>query len=445
MDIFIVASQFILSLSILIVLHEFGHFITARMFGMRVEKFYLFFNPWFSLFKVKKGETEYGLGWLPLGGYVKISGMIDESMDKEQMKQPPQPWEFRSKPAWQRLIVMIGGVTVNLILGVLIYTFVVYIYGEKYLATENVKNGVWVTDSLGYELGFQDGDKILTIDNTKLEKFDHFHSKVLLDGVSSIQIERNGEKIDLTLPSDIHDQLTDKEVKVIAPRIPFVVGGTRKDTPARKAGIKKRDKIIGINDSLMPFFDQIKGVIEENKGKEVTLKVLRNEKPMDVKVKVTEEGYIGAEVLGDYEELGFTMNKITYTFAESFPRGIERAGETLINYVKQIRLLFKLKKGYEKLGGFYTIAKIFPTTWEWEAFWTITAFLSLVLAFMNILPIPALDGGHVMFLLYEIITGKKPSDKFMEYSTYVGFAILLSLLLLANGNDAIRGFKELFD
>lgn len=442
MDIIIIVSQFILSLSILIVLHEMGHFLAAKLFGMRVEKFYLFFNPWFELFKVKKGETEYGLGWLPLGGYVKISGMIDESMDKEQMKQPPQPWEFRSKPAWQRLIVMIGGVTVNLILGVIIYASVVYVYGEQYLPAKNAKYGI-VADSTAMELGLKDGDKILSLDNQEIDNFNQISLKLILDDVSSIQIERDGENMDLTVPSGLKDKMVNSK-GMITPRIPFVVAQFSKESAGKEAGLKKRDKIVGINDSTILFFDQFKATLQNYKGDAILVNVIRDDKKERIKVTVPESGLLGIAPLGDFEELGFEMNTIEYGFFASIPRGMEKAYETLNNYVKQIKLLFVLDKGYEKLGGFITIAKIFPSTWEWEFFWNITAFLSLVLALMNILPIPALDGGHVMFLLYEMISGKKPSEKVMEWSTYVGIAILLTLMLFVNGNDVIREVKNYF-
>lgn len=443
MEIFIVASQFILSLSILIVLHEFGHFITARMFGMRVEKFYLFFNPWFHLFKVKKGETEYGIGWLPLGGYVKISGMIDESMDKEQMKQPPQPWEFRSKPAWQRLIVMLGGVIVNLILGVLIFIMVTYVYGEKYLPAENAKYGI-VADSTAHELGLRDGDIITGVGGQKVENFNKILKTMLLEDGNTIQVIRDGEPTEIAMPDGFKDKLADTR-NIIMPRIPFVVAGFARGSIAREAGIEKKDKVVGINDTIhTEFFDTFKAELQNHTGEKVTVNVIRDGEPVGIKLTVPEDGILGIRPNGEYDKLGFQMNTIKYTFAESVPRGMVRAREILTDYIKSIRLIFVLNKGYEKVGGFITMAKIFPTTWEWEAFWSITAFLSLVLAFMNVLPIPALDGGHVVFLLYEMISGKKPSDKFMEWSTYVGFAILLSLLLLANGNDVVRLVKDWF-
>ncbi len=442
MDVIIIVSQFILSLSILIVLHEMGHFLAAKLFGMRVEKFYLFFNPGFSLFKIKKGETEYGLGWLPLGGYVKISGMIDESMDKEQMKQPPQPWEFRSKPAWQRLIVMIGGVTVNLILGVIIYACVVYIYGEQYLPAKNAKYGI-VADSTAIELGLNSGDKILSLDNQEIDNFNQIPLKLILDDVSTIQIERDGENMELAVPTGMKDKMVNSK-RMITPRIPFVIAQFAKESEAKAAGLKKRDRIVGINDSTILFFDQFKDALQSYKGDAILVNIIRDDKEERIKVTVPESGLLGIAPLGDYEELGFEMNTIEYSFLASIPRGMEKAYETLNNYIKQIKLLFVLDKGYEKLGGFITIAKIFPSEWEWEFFWNITAFLSLVLALMNILPIPALDGGHVMFLLYEMISGKKPSEKVMEWSTYVGIAILLTLMLFVNGNDVIREVKNYF-
>lgn len=438
MDILIQASQFFLSLSILIILHEFGHFITAKGFGMRVESFYLFFNPYFSLFKKKIGDTVYGLGWLPLGGYVKIAGMIDESMDKEQMAKEPEEWEFRSKPAWQRLIVMLGGVTVNVILAALIYWMVLFVYGESYLPTQNVKYGI-MCDSLALEMGLRNGDKILTLDGREVEKFSNVPMEIILNDVKTIQIERNGQNMEVTIPDGMMSRLI-KSPGLISVRIPFYVGKFTKGSVAKDAGFEKGDQIVGLNDSSLIYFDAFKGAIQSYKNEEVQVDIIRNDEPMTLAITVPETGLLGIYPKGDLSEF-FELKEIKYGFFESFPKGIEKAGATLVNYVKQLKLLFSPKnKGYESLGGFLTIGSIFSTSWDWHHFWNITAFLSILLAVMNVLPIPALDGGHVMFLLYEMVSGKPPHDKVLEGAQYVGMFLLFGLLLYANGNDIYKIF-----
>jgi len=447
MEILIKAAQLILSLSILVVLHELGHFASAKWFKMRVEKFYLFFDPWFSLFKIKKGDTEYGIGWIPLGGYVKISGMIDESMDKEQMKQPAQPWEFRAKPAWQRLIVMVGGVTMNLLLAMCIYAMLLFVFGEKYLPTANMKDGVWCIDSLANQMGFQNGDKILSVDNKKVEKFQDIVPEMMY--ATSMQIERKGEKINLPIPKNFIEQIIDgkgKHTPFLYPRIPFYIGGFSDASPAEKAGLKKKDQVIGINDSTLKYFDEFKAMVSPFKNQTVKLKVKRGNEIMNVSVPVDTAGKIGvATAMMDLKSLresgvyDFSVTK--YGFFESFPAGIRKAGDKLVDYIHQFKLIFNFKTGaYKGVGSFISIGNLFPAHWEWEPFWELTAILSIVLAFMNILPIPALDGGHVMFLLYEVITGKKPSDKFLEYAQYVGMFLLISLMVYAIGNDIFRLF-----
>jgi len=438
MEILIQASQFFLSLSILIVLHEFGHFAAAKSFGMRVESFYLFFNPYFSLFKKKIGDTVYGIGWLPLGGYVKIAGMIDESMDKEQMKKPAEDWEFRSKPAWQRLIVMIGGVTVNVILAALIYWMVLFVYGESYLPTKNVTYGIMV-DSLGQEIGLQNGDKIITLDGREVENFSKVPMEIILNEVQTIQVERGGQMVDVAIPQDKMSELM-QAPGLISVRIPFHVGGFSKGSIGKEAGLEKGDIIVGLNDSSIIFFDAFKTALQAFKGQEVSVNILRNDERMSIAVTVPEEGLLGVAPNGNLTEF-FELEEIKYGFFESFPKGIEKAGTTLVNYVKQLKLLFSPKnKGYESLGGFLTIGSIFSTSWDWHHFWNITAFLSILLAVMNILPIPALDGGHVMFLLYEMITGRQPHEKVMEVAQVIGMVLLFSLLLYANGNDIYKTF-----
>lgn len=438
MDIFIQASQFLLSLSFLIVLHEFGHFLPAKLFGMRVEKFYLFFDPWFSAIKKKIGDTEYGIGWVPLGGYVKIAGMIDESMDKEQLAKPAEDWEFRSKPAWQRLIVMIGGVTVNVILGVLIYWGVLFTYGETYLPAENAKYGITV-DSLGMELGLQNGDKILALDGVLPEKFKSIPVDIVLNDTKVITVERDGKRIDLEMPQDQLAALI-KSRGFITPRMPFEVAKVQKGSEAAEMGFEVGDMVVGVNGERIQFFDEFKAVVSNAIGENVTVTVDRDGKEVDLAGTVPESGAVGIYSNGDLAKY-FDIETKKYGLIESFPLGMKKAYATFDSYVKQMKLMFSPStKAYESLGGFITIGSIFSTTWDWHHFWNITAFLSIVLAFMNILPIPALDGGHVMFTLYEMIFQRKPHEKFLEVAQYAGMILLLSLLLFANGNDIVRHF-----
>ncbi|MFH1004570.1 MAG: RIP metalloprotease RseP [Bacteroidota bacterium] len=442
MEILIKASQLILSLSILVILHELGHFIPAKLFKTRVDKFYLFFDPWFSLYKIKRKETEYGIGWIPLGGYVKISGMIDESMDIKQMKLPPQPWEFRSKTTWQRLIIMVGGVTMNLILAIVIYAMLLFTFGEKYLPIASMEDGVWCIDSLAQDIGFQNGDKIISVDKKQVVNFQNVVPEMLY--AKTVQIERNGEEINLPIPKDFIEKLINNHANFLYPRVPFFVGGFADKSPAEKAGLKKKDHVIGINDSVLKYFDEFKKRISFYKNQDVKLQVKREEQLVDITVPVDSNGKIGvAPAFMDFKSLlksGFYKFSITqYGFLESFPKGINKALEKLSDYVRQFKLIFNFETGaYKGVGSFISIGDIFPSQWEWEPFWELTAFLSVILAFMNILPIPALDGGHVLFLLYEIITRRKPSDKFLEYAQYFGMFLLLSLMIYALGNDILR-------
>jgi len=439
MEILIKAAQLLLSLSILVIFHEFGHFITAKLFKTRVEKFYLFFNPWFSLFKFKKGETEYGLGWLPLGGYVKISGMIDESMDKEQMMLPPEPWEFRSKPSWQRLIIMLGGVTVNILLAIAIYIGMLWAWGEQYLPTSEVKYGI-VADSVAQEMGLRNGDIILTVDNEQVEDFLKIPGRIILDNAKTIQVVRNGEPVTVTIPAGfLAKLLKHQSPDFISPRMPFVIEGFSKGSVAEEAGLQKGDRIIGINDSVVEYFDQFRALLPAYKSKEINLKVLRGPDSLSYKVMVPETGLIGAYTNPTSH---FKFSEKEYSFLAAIPAGFARTWRGVGNYLKQLKLLFSPEvKAYESVGGFITIGNIFPSQWDWSAFWGLTAFLSIMLAILNVLPIPALDGGHVMFLLYEIITGRKPSDKFLEYAQIVGMILLFGLLIFANGNDIIKLFR----
>ena len=448
MEILIKASQFILSLSLLIVLHELGHFIPAKLFKTRVEKFYLFFDYKFSIFKKKIGETVYGIGWIPLGGYVKISGMIDESMDTEQLQEEPKPWEFRSKPAWQRLIIMLGGVFVNFILGIFIYIMLMYSYGEKYLPNENVTDGVWVQDSLAVSLGLQNGDKILNVDGQEIKKF----SDITIEFINgnTYTIERNGLVIEKELPIDFIDKLISRGKNagmIVRPRSPFIFNKFQENSPNANSELIDKDIVTAINGQPLKYHDEVESLLNENKGKEISITVKRGEEDKTLNLVVDDNGKLGVVIYGmglaDLEKLGYyDLADVNYSFADAIPAGINKSYETLTNYVKQLKKIFNPNTGaYKGLGGFISIGSIFPSTWSAESFWNITAFLSIMLGFMNLLPIPALDGGHVVFTLWEMITGKKPSDKFLEYAQVTGFIVLIALLLFANGNDVFRLFQ----
>ena len=434
--------QLILSLSILIVLHEMGHFFPAKWFNTRVEKFYLFFDPFFSLFKIKRGDTEYGIGWLPLGGYVKISGMIDESMDMEAMKLPPQPWEFRSKPAWQRLIIMLGGVTVNFILGFLIFAIILFKWGEAYLPTANVHDGIYV-EEMGESMGLRDGDKILSINGAPFTKFNdrQLMREIVINDAKNMQVIREGKTLDLPIDPKFIGELTASENKdkgLFGPRMPFIIEEASTDNAAGKAGIKSGDKIVAINGQPTNYFHEFKKIIRGKKEQTVKIGVLRDNQPLEFDILTNENAQIG--VIPKYP---FEMERQNYTLVEAFPAGFKKGMNFLGDQVKAFGQMFKGKiKASESLGGFMSISKMFGYQWDWERFWNMTAVLSLILAFMNLLPIPALDGGHVMFLLWEVITGRKPSDKVLEYSTIVGFVLVLGLLLFANGMDVIRWWNS---
>ncbi len=439
MEILVKAAQFFLSLSILIILHELGHFLFARLFNTRVEKFYLFFNPWFTLFRVKRGETEFGLGWLPLGGYVKISGMIDESMDKEQMSQEPQTWEFRSKPAWQRLLIMLGGVMVNFVLALVIYASMLYAWGERYLPASNLTWGIHA-DSLARDIGLKHGDVIVSLDNKPVDQYFQIVPNIVLDNVRKIQVERDGQLAEVDVPEDITPKLLSGE-PFIDMRIPFIVKDFASQSVARDAGIEEGDRIIGLNGQDLPFFLEFREELIASRNNNVIVNVERDGRHLEIPLKVPEDGLIGVMPVGELNRF-FELRTIEYSFLESIPAGITRGLQTFSSYLKQLRLIFSPETGaYRSLGGFITIGSIFPGVWDWQAFWSMTAFLSIVLAIMNVLPIPALDGGHVMFLVYEMVSGRKPSDKFMEYAQLTGMLILLSLILYANANDIVRLFR----
>lgn len=433
----------ILSLSILVILHEFGHYITAKWFGCRVEKFYLFFNPYFSLFKKKIGETEYGIGWLPLGGYVKISGMIDESMDKDAMKLPPQPHEFRSKPAWQRLIIMLGGIIVNVLLAFIIYAMVLFVWGEQKMPIASVKNGIWVQDSVLYDLKLRNGDKITAVDGKPVEYFEDIQPKLLL--AKSVTIERDGQVSEIPFPINFIERLVESKRKtgmLLMPRMPPFIGEyAPKDTSnGKKAGVQFLDKITAIDSVPVTFYDDMTTILAGKKNQKVNLQIDRKGSPVTLAAQVNADGRIGLPILAfeQYDSLGvFKVEKKSYGFFEALPAGVSMAMGKLTFYINQFKLIFQPSTGaYKGLGGFKSMGSIFPTEWgDWEAFWKITGFLSIILAFMNLLPIPALDGGHVVFTLIEMVSGRKPSDKFLEYAQVVGMVLLLGLMLFANGND----------
>ena len=438
MEIAIKASQFFMSLSLLVVLHEMGHFLAARAFGMRVEAFYLFFNPWFSLAKKKIGDTVYGIGWLPLGGYVKISGMIDESMDKEQMAKPPQPWEFRSKPAWQRLIVMIGGVVVNVLLAIFIYWMSFFAMGEKYLPPANAVYGVQC-DTSALEIGLRDGDIVLGLDNEPVERFTQITKQVLFDESSSIQVLRDGEEMSFTISEEQRARILERQ-KFVFLRFPFIANSFVAGSGAEAGGVEIGDRFVGINDVETTTFDEFATEVQKHKSEEVTVHVLRDGARKELQVNVSEDGRIGVyavQGMDQFEEAGvFKIEKVQYGLFESLPRAFGKAGSEASDYGKQAKLI---GKSPESLGGFWAILNIFPGEYNWEIFWSRTAWLSIVLAVMNILPIPALDGGHVMFLFYEMISGRQPNQKFMEVAQTVGMLLLFSLLIFANGNDIYKG------
>ena len=441
MGILVQIVQFIVSLTLLVLVHEFGHFLFARLSKTRVEKFYVFFHPWFTIWKKKIGETEFGIGWLPLGGYAKISGMIDESMDKEQMKSPAQPWEYRSKSAGARFMMVTGGVLFNILLAFVIYIGVTWAWGDSYLPNKNVTYGVTCSET-AKQIGFQNGDKILLIDGKEVENFQKIVPTLLLDNVGWVTVERNGEELKLAFTDeDIAKIIKAEGVPLFSPRVPFIVGQTMEGFGAHKAGIKEGDKIIGINGHLMSYYDEINNIVPQYVGQIVPVTLVRTTDTLNIPVEVSAEGKLGLYATHYSSLLQFETKH--YNFFTAIPAGIKKGFVTIKDYLKQIRLLFQPKtKAYESLGGFIKIGSIFPTIWNWEAFWNLTAFLSIILGVMNILPIPALDGGHMVLIIFEVLTGRKPSDKFMEYAQYVGFFILLALLVYANMNDIIGLFRK---
>ena len=431
------AAQLMLSLSILVFIHELGHFFFSRLFKVRVEKFYLFFDPWFSLFKYKpkNSDTEYGIGWLPLGGYVKIAGMIDESMDKEQMAQPEQPWDFRSKPAWQRLLIMTAGVINNFLLALVIYAMIAFVWGETVLPIKNIGNGI-VYGEVAQNAGFRDGDIPLTADGKTLYDFSGETIRAMAEA-HEVEVMRNGEVVKLTLPDDLMLQLIGANQRFASCRMPVVVQNAVAGYGAAKAGMQEGDSIIAVNGTATPDYTDFTAALGSHMGASADISFVRNGEEMTLPVAVNDKGQIGISLVP--ASVFYPTETIYYGFFESIPKGIKKGFNTLAGYVGDFKYVFT-KEGANSLGGFGTIGSIFPSTWNWEAFWEMTAFLSIILAFMNILPIPALDGGHVLFLLYEVIARRKPNEKFMEYAQITGMVLLFALLIYANLNDVIRFF-----
>ena len=440
MEIVIKVLQFFMSLSLLVAIHEFGHFIMARVFKIRVEKFYIFFDPWFSLFKWKRGDTEYGVGWLPLGGYVKIAGMIDESMDLEQMQAPVQPYEFRAKPAWQRFMVMIAGVVMNILLAMMIYTGIRYAYGESYMANEDVKWG-YVFNESAERMGFRDGDKFVSVDGEAIDDVNEVRSKLLLTKEDRhVVVDRAGEQVAFTIPFEqMLEMRRNREYEdLYALRLPFFIDSLA-SASAIDAGLQVGDQVVALNGEETIGVQEITDKLQQHKSDTVTLTVLRSGVANELVVPINEEGKMGVMFKGDV----FQPRTRTFTLLQAIPAGVSLALETVADYWQQLKLIFQPKtKMYEELGGFIAIGNIFPSEWNWLQFWTMTAFLSVILAVMNILPIPGLDGGHALFTLWEMITGRKPSDKFLEVMQYIGLFILLALVIYSNGNDIYKLFVK---
>lgn len=431
------ALQLIMSLSILVLVHEFGHFIFARIFKVRVEKFYLFFDPWFSLFKFKpkNSDTEYGLGWLPLGGYCKIAGMVDESLDMKQMAQPAQPYEFRSKPAWQRLLIMTAGVIFNFLLALFIYSMVLFAWGETYIPLKNMDMGMYYSET-AKEIGYRDGDILLSADGQPLERMDENTFRKLVEA-REVTVLRNGEEVRIAVPGDFMQRLMREKQGFVGLRYPMVVQGFPDVSPAREAGMQPGDSIVSVNGVPTPADGDVAEQLALNKGKEITVGFYRGAAEQTATFTTDSLGMMGV-LLKSPDQLYSPVTK-KYGFFESFPAGIRKGVATLKGYVSDMKYVFT-KEGASSIGGFGTIGGLFPKVWDWQLFWERTALLSIILAFMNILPIPMLDGGHVMFLLYEVVTRRKPSDKFLEYAQIAGMVALFGLLIYANGNDIFRFF-----
>lgn len=441
MDGLIMTGQLLLGLSILVILHELGHFLTARAFGIKVEKFYLFFDAWnFKLFSFKYKDCEYGIGWLPLGGYVKIAGMIDESMDTEQLSGPPQPWEFRSKPAWQRLIVMLGGVTVNIFLGIFIFWMLIFKFGETYTPNDKLINGI-APGKIGKEIGLLPGDKVTAVNGKKIERFSELTSSKVLLGNSELTIDRNGETKIISVPGNVLELVSDYGIdQFIEAR--SIIGRVESVTPnsnAQKAGIIKGDSILSVNNVPVKFHDEFQSVTQANRGKEVPLTLIRNNQLITLNSKVGADGTLGFSFL----RVGVPVENKQYGFLQALPIGASKAWGSFTDNAKG---LGKVVKGEVKANKAFTgpvgIARMFGATVNWAWFWSLVGLLSMALALMNLLPIPALDGGHAMFLLLEMVKGKPLSDKFMERAQLVGFVILVALMAFILGNDILKAVSS---
>lgn len=445
MEILIKVFQFILSLSLIIVLHEFGHYLPAKYFKIKVEKFYLFFDVKFSLFKKKIGDTVWGIGWLPLGGYVKIAGMIDESMDKEQMAKPPEPWEFRSKPSWQRLIIMLGGVTVNFILAIIIYIGLAYSYGSSSIPLNSISGGYLIDNPILLESGFKTGDKILSFDGNDLRTYSELRKSII--SASTYEVDRDGERLQISLPNDFLGKLSSSDnTSLFELRKPFIIQSISEESLNKDYDIRQGDIIASLNGEEVKYFDQLVPLLEKNKSRTVEVVLLRDSFKIQKTLNVNDDGKLGfmsGAKINDMIDLGYLeVTKNSYSFIESIGIGTSNFVSFFGFYLEQFAAIFNPSTGaYKGLGGFLAIGNIFPGTWDWQSFWDRTAILSVMLGVLNLLPIPALDGGHAMFLVYEMISGRKPSDKFLETVQVIGFIILLSLVIFANGNDIYKLFN----
>ena len=440
MDILIKVLQFFMSLTLLVAVHEFGHFIMARIFKIRVEKFYIFFDAGFSLWKKKWGDTEYGLGWLPLGGYCKIAGMVDESMDKEQLASAPQPWEYRAKPAWQRFLVLIAGVTMNVILAFFIYCGISFSYGSQYISNEDMIYGYEFSQS-AEQLGFRDGDRIVTIGGEKVENINSILGKILLAKENcEVEVIREGAEHKFVLDNEIlnimRKENTFEKERLYSPLIPFVVDSIA-NTAVAEAGLQRGDRIIGIGEESLPYFNHYADRLAKLAGTTADIKVLRGVDTLSLALPVNAEGKLGVVT-----ENFFKVRTEEYNFFEAIPAGARLTAKTIKNYWDQLVLIVKPDTGlYKHVGGFIAIGNIFPSEWDWHQFWSMTAFLSIILAVMNIIPIPGLDGGHMIFTFWEMLTGRKVSEKVLEVAQYIGMILILALVLFANGNDIYKLFR----
>lgn len=433
--------QLLLALSLLVIIHEFGHFMFAKIFKCRVEKFYLFFDYKFSIFKKKIGETEFGIGWIPIGGYVKISGMVDESMDKEQLKQEPQPWEYRAKPAWQRFFIIIGGVMMNILLAIVIFIGITYAWGDNYIKNSDVHNG-YAFSEIAKEMGFKDGDKIANIDGEEIENYALIPQMILLGENRNVEVERNGETLNLTITDAMIETML-KDKGFINLRFPFSVAAIQEGSVAERAGLVKGDSLVAVNGVNMVYRDEFAAAFSANKNQPIEIGVIRQgvDSVMTVPATLDSTAIIGAVLGANIGEL-YTISYKDYTLAEAIPAGIVRGYNEIGNYLRQLKVIFNPDTGaYKEVGGFIAMGSIFPGEWSWFAFWHITALLSIMLAVINILPIPALDGGHLVFIIYEMITRRSPSQKVLEAAQYVGFFMIMGIVILANGNDIIKFFS----